>query len=128
MRFKSVKNAKDLALAGIAFEIEQVDGSVQSLSMTDSDGNLVRLSLRSYSLQIEIPAPPKTVKQWQLSGTVLGLPVSLNFKNDYEAKGALEKYRNAAYDVSLVQLEVAPVEVPEDSADELIVDEAALPF
>lgn len=129
MRFKSVKSAKDVALAGIAIAIEQVDSSIQSVTFTDVDGRLVRLSLRSYSLQVEIPEPPKMVKRWHVSGTVLGLPLSLYFKDERGANSAIAKYQIATADPhATVALSAEQVEVPEESAEELPAEELDLPF
>jgi hypothetical protein len=85
MKLKSVKKNSEIVLAGIAAELDLVDSSVQGLTLRDAAGNMVRIALRSYSMQVEVPAPPVMEKKFRLSGEVLGLPVERTFDSQYEA-------------------------------------------
>lgn len=63
MKFKSVKKASEIKLDGVKIELDTVDGSIKGLTITDAKGNLLRVAERSYSLYVEVPAPPETEKK-----------------------------------------------------------------
>lgn len=111
MKFKSVKKASEVTLEGITVELDTVDGSIKGVILTDAKGNTLRVIERTYSLFVEVPAPPEMEKKYRLSGNLLGLPVNMNFDSKYEADAEQERLeRGIRGDES--ELKVEEVEVP----------------
>jgi hypothetical protein len=108
MKFKSVKKASEIKLAGITATLDVVDNSTQSITLDDEEGNSVRIAIRSYNLYVEVPAPPETEKKYQLVGHVLDLPVDRVFDEKYEAENERRRLSDAAH----AELEVKEIHVP----------------
>ncbi len=70
MKWKTTKKVSDLKLDGIKFDVEQTDSTITAITMSDPAGNKVHLTLRSYAIEIAIPAPPELEKKHQLSYTL----------------------------------------------------------
>lgn len=115
MDFKQVKKASEIALEGIAVDMESADGSLRTITLTDGKGGVLRVMRVDYSMQAYVPAPPKMVKKWALTGKYAGLvDVSETFDTKYDADDRLREYRrkNAGGDDE-IGLSVSEVEVPE---------------
>lgn len=78
MKYKVAKKASEVTLEGVKLELDIVDGSLNAATFTDSKGNLVRLSMRSYSMCLEIPAPPEMTTKYRLVGTVLPFDIAID--------------------------------------------------
>lgn len=126
MRYVATKDPRELALEGIQVDVDTVGDELTCVTLTDINGKVIRLAKRDYSFRAEIPAPPKTVKRYRVSGTVLGLPVVALFETAHAAENACDRYRRNA-SPELVALTVEPVDVEEDSplAEDFLED---LPF
>lgn len=115
MNLQTIKKADEIKLAGISAELENRDGSLFSVTLTDANGTFVKVSQGRYSdIQIMAQAPPKKIKKFALTGKLLGIaPFSEQFDDEFAAstrKSELEK--QAGYPENF-GLEIVPVEVEE---------------
>jgi len=88
MKFKSVKKVQDLKLEGVTFEMELLDKQLQSVTLTDGAGNVVKLSKQGYGdFAAFVPQPPEMVKKFELRYTLalIGDKTEL-FDEKYEAE------------------------------------------
>lgn len=85
MKLVSVKTADAIKLTGITVELEIVDNSTKSATLTDADGNMVQFAIDSYNFKVYVKAPPVRVKKYHLHGEVLGLSVDETFDAEHEA-------------------------------------------
>lgn len=92
MRFATVKKQSDITPLGVQCVADFTDGTVKVLTITDPAGNVLRVRVDSYSMIVEVPAPPATKKVCRLSGTVAGVPVSHDFDDVYQAQRARDNY------------------------------------
>lgn len=113
MRYAKVKHPAEIQLEGVTVEMETVDDSLQSVTITDVKGNVLKLAMISYTLYAQIPAPPKMVKRYAVQGTVLTLPVDLQFAHRHEAENAADHFRRGTSPDN-VALTVSEVLVAED--------------
>lgn len=111
MKFKAVKKNSEVVLTGVAAEFDMVDGSVHALTLRDGAGNVVRIAMRGYSMQVEVPAPPVMEKKYRLSGKVLGIGMDCTFDNQYEADAERERLEHGVRGDD-TDLRVEEVEVP----------------
>lgn len=125
MQFITVKKSSDIKLAGIKAELDITDKSVNGVTFTDADGNVVRVSLRSYSMTVEVPAPPTMVKRFKVIGKVLGLPVDELFADRYDADIRADELNRGLMSPGV---EVLEVEVPEEQATKTLPETDDLPF
>jgi len=125
MQFITVKKSSDIKLAGIKAELDITDKSVNGVTFTDADGNVVRVSLRSYSMTVEVPAPPTMVKRFKVIGKVLGLPVDELFADRYDADIRADEWNRGLMSPGV---EVQEVEVPEEQATTPVPETDDLPF
>lgn len=72
MKFERVKKVSEIQLEGITIEVDQTDSTINHVTLTDAKGNLVRFGVVSFNFVVEVPAKPKTVKRFQVEGTVVG--------------------------------------------------------
>jgi hypothetical protein len=117
MRFEKVKKDAQLVLKGISFETAWHDGSLQSVTMRDDAGNVLKLAVESYSFYALVPAAPKMVKRYKVSGTLAGLPVEQFFEYDHETQRAKDNYESRVRVDGDADLSISIVEVPEDTAE-----------
>lgn len=107
MRFKTIKSASEIQLAGVKVSIDQVNDCPQAVTVTDEQGKLLRISLRSYALSIETLAPPKTEKRWQLSGTLCGATINAwTFDDEHAARRQLTEWSGAGIDTNIELKEI----------------------
>lgn len=125
MQFITVKKSSDIKLAGIKAELDITDKSVNGVTFTDAEGNVVRVSLRSYSMTVEVPAPPTMVKRFKVIGKVLGLSVNELYADRYDADIRADELNRGAMSP---QVEVLEVEVPEEQATTVVPETDDLPF
>lgn len=113
MNMKTVKKHSEIVLAGIAIEMHVKDGQTTGLTLTDANGSLVTVSRDTYGIGIDVlvPAPPKMVDRWRVSGKVLGLAVSEDFEGEYEAGARLDALACGTGEGE--GLKITKVEVPE---------------
>ena len=102
------------ALSGITADVDLVSGVVHAVTLRDANGGLLRIERNSdyESLKAFVPAKPKLVKRWQLSGKFKGLDVSERFDHKHDAEQRrqdLEGWNEDEY-----QLSIAEVESPEE--------------
>jgi hypothetical protein len=116
MKFVSVKQDKQLVLDGVTFEVTWHDGSISHVLATDAKGNAVRFSVESYNFKVSVPAPPKMVTRFQLTGKVLGMGIDRLFESKYEADEAMSDLMRKLRDDEGSSLSVAEVEVAEEAA------------
>jgi len=112
VKYKTVKKASEIVLAGVKVDLDVVDGSVKGLTLTDINGSVLRVSDRAYNMFIEIPAPPETETKFKLSGTVLNLPVEKLFDQEYDAECEKDRLSREVRSDDNCVLKVEKVEVP----------------
>lgn len=125
MQFITAKKSSDIKLAGIKAELDITDKSVNGVTFTDAEGNVVRVSLRSYSMAVEVPAPPVMVKRFKVLGKVLGLSVNELYSERYDADIRADELNRGSMSP---EVEVLEVEVPEEQATTALPETDDLPF
>ncbi|CUJ58767.1 Uncharacterised protein [Achromobacter xylosoxidans] len=123
MQFITAKKSSDIKLAGIKAELDITDKSVNGVTFTDAEGNVVRVSLRSYSMAVEVPAPPVMVKRYKVAGKLMGLTVNEMFDDAFNAEVRVEELTRLSTNADLG---VQEVEIPEEQACQADADD--LPF
>ncbi|MFY2855019.1 hypothetical protein ACOTJG_13685 [Achromobacter xylosoxidans] len=123
MQFITAKKSSDIKLAGIKAELDITDKSVNGVTFTDAEGNVVRVSLRSYSMAVEVPAPPVMVKRYKVAGKLMGLTVNEMFDDAFNAEVRVEELTRLSTNADLG---VQEVEIPEEQACTADADD--LPF
>lgn len=113
MQFITAKKSSDIKLAGIKAELDITDKSVNGVTFTDAEGNVVRVSLRSYSMAVEVPAPPVMVKRYKVAGKLMGLTVNEMFDDAFNAEVRVEELTRLSTNADLG---VQEVEIPEEQA------------
>jgi len=110
MIWESAKSAKQIVLDGVTVEVDKADSSLVSVTLTDSKGNKVRVRHNSYNMCVEIPAAPKLVDKFVVTGDVVGVPVSEVFDNKYEAENRrddlVNETRNERATVSVEKIQI----------------------
>lgn len=101
-RWKTTKKMPD----GIDATTE--NGSVKAVEFTIG-GQRVRIN-GTYGLDVLVEAEPPTEKKYRVAGTVLGLPVSEDFSEKYEADERARALASGVRDD--VSLAVSEVEIP----------------
>jgi hypothetical protein len=106
MNWETVKQVKDAQLEGVTVEIDKADGRFHSVVVTDAKGKKLRVRYESYSMAVEVPAPPKTEKKFVLQGEYKGLKVSETFDSEHAAT-------NRRYDLDdSLTIQETEVEIP----------------
>ena len=97
MNLKSIKNAGDLKLDGIAFDCEWRDKTLAAVTMTDKGGNLVRFVLENYSVRALVLAPPEKKTVHVVAGKVRGIGTEIReqFDEPYEANSRRNEIEQA---------------------------------
>lgn len=93
MKFTKAK-LSDLALPGVTIETDQVDDHLKCISFS-VDGKLAfRIAHDTYAngIKVEVLAPPPTKDVWRLSGTVLGIPLTQDFDDQYKANDEKRRF------------------------------------
>lgn len=85
MKWQRIKKHSDIKLGGVRVEIEEVDRSVKSVTLTDAAGNQMKVALDGYSMIAMVPAQPEMKDAWLLSGTYKGLQVREYHESEYAA-------------------------------------------
>lgn len=117
MKQQSAKRSSDVRLSGVSVEFVVRDGSIAEVRLTDDVGNECTITAaNSYSttLNVYVPATPKMVKKARLSGVIMGVSVSEDFEEQYEAERRLKEIDENLRDGSATELKVEEIEVPED--------------
>lgn len=115
MKFVTAKNLAALKLAGVTITVDVTDDILRTVTLADSEGNVIRLAHRDYSMKLEIPAPPKMVKKHRLHGDVIGVVVDELFDDEYLAKDRLNEFERKAPG-SFAGLTITQVEVVDEAA------------
>jgi len=115
MRFKETKKEAEVGLPGVQAAFTIIDGSLRDVRLTDASGRVVLLSC-DYGLHVSVPAPPKMVKRWKLSGTFAGFPTEHLYPNKWEAERKRDAMVELLRDESAAALTIEEVEVPDDDA------------
>lgn len=97
MNLKRVKTTKDMHLSGIGIDAEWRDKTLAALTLTDSQGNLLRLVLENYAVGAFVQAPPEKKTVHVVSGIVrgIGVPVREEFDEAYEANSRRNELEQA---------------------------------
>lgn len=114
--WKQVNNASEIELDGINVFVERNEGkAITSITFMDKLGHSVRIDPDYNSMKVRVPAPPRLVTKYHLSGEVNKLTVSEFFDYVHEAEARkdelLRGFGNSDESESLV---INKVEVPEE--------------
>ena len=93
MHYIQAQKASDVSLTGINVELEHHGHSLSAVTFRHPDGGLVKVAIDSYNLKVLVPAPPKMVEKYRLSGKFAGLvDVCEDFDDEFDAKQRLQDY------------------------------------
>ena len=106
MNFTQAKKPSEVILVGaISVEFDKTDETLNAVIFKDAYGHICRVANRSYSMYVEIPAPPQMEKKWQLSGTYKKIEIKELFDDKWNA----EARRNELSDDLLIEEVSVPV-------------------
>lgn len=118
MNYATAKTAADVNLEGVSVHFDKTDRALNAVVFRDAKGNLCRVSLQSYSMRVEVPAPPETAKRHVLRGE---LPVVGKFEKAFEQKWdadhAKESLPSEASDVTITEEDVVIDPAPAKTDD-----------
>jgi hypothetical protein len=106
MIWTRVKDRKQLVLDGISIEADKSDSSLRSVTFTDGAGHKVRVLIDSYTLYVEVPAPPKMVEKFEVSGVIAGVPVTEQFDDSYSADNRKRELESHDAEVAIATVSV----------------------
>lgn len=117
MKFTTVKTADEILLNGIVADLKVIDGTVKGVTLTDNEGHKLVVEEHGFSISIQVPTPPKTIKGLRLFGTVFGLPVEEKFTSKQTSLASDRKraFEEKAGDVANLKLEEC--ELTEEEAE-----------
>lgn len=111
MNLRAIKVQSDINLEGIAVEIEKVNQSIRSVTLTDAKGHMVKFHC-SYGLEVNVPAEPVKQTQYAIRGKFLGVAdINEQFENEWEATAKLAEIEKAAGYPENSGVKIDPVEV-----------------
>ena len=113
MNWVSVKNTKEIVLAGISVDAEWRDKTLAAVTLTDVNGSAVRLVLENYAVRALVPAPAEKKQVHVVTGAVptLGAPIREEFEDAYAA--TVRKHElEAAGVIDNAEVKVEEVEIP----------------
>lgn len=112
MQLIEVKKANDIVLGGIAVEFEKHNTSLVAVTLRDSDGRLVKIAKGEYGEMVAlVPAPPKKIKKFRLSGKFEGLvDVCEDFDSEAAAKDRLREFERVGSGEPGLKIEAVEVE------------------
>lgn len=116
----TVKDVSQVKISGVELSWEKHDGNIQSVTITDMEGNTVTIKRPdSYSSGIValIPKPPKMEEKFLLTGTYVGVEIKKVFNNKREAESTMASFIGG-------ELEIKRVIVAVNDDGEIISDEA----
>ena len=85
MNFDRVKLFSKVALTGVTLDFETRDGTLQSVTITDAKGAVLKIAKDDYSIAALVPAVPKMRKRWAVRGEVNGLKCDERFDDQWSA-------------------------------------------
>jgi hypothetical protein len=112
MKWEKITSPEQLKLKGIKIETVMEKSSVNSIALTDSDGNAIIVQAGSgYSeFKVLIPAAPEKVKRYRVTANVAEIPVSKDFDSEYDAKAKARELSSSAEE-GTVKVQEVEVEV-----------------
>ena len=111
MKLKTVKDAAEVELDGVAVEFTHVDSAITAVTITDQAGRHITIRKGdSYGehLRVLIPEPPKSEERFFVVGRFMGMvDVEEAFEHEHEAKVRLSEYerKTGAYNESGLKVE-----------------------
>ena len=109
MKLTKVGKDIDFVLPGIDIEITRVDESIRVVEFSKDGKLLARISKEDYyEMQITVPAPPKMVTKYRLTGTItfLKLPFLVDFDSREEAEETLHQAKDNNGDGQIEEIQV----------------------
>lgn len=114
MKLITAKTASEIKLNGIKVELEMVDGTAKSATLTDADGNIVKFTQENYAgFRAYVAAPPEMKTQWRLEGEVLGVKIDESFDEQYLAMDRRNQLASALHNEPEFTITETQVEVAE---------------
>ncbi|MDX2059955.1 MAG: hypothetical protein SFV24_19250 [Gemmatimonadales bacterium] len=109
MKFRDVKNEKDVALAGVVVEefLQGSAGEITLVRLRDADGKLLQFRKEDYRVRLEVPAEPEFVKKYKVSGKIGGLSVESDLYDDeYTADRACRDANDQGATCTVVEVSI----------------------
>lgn len=117
----TAKTLDEVKLSGVRISWEKQDGSVRSVTLTDGDGNMARITrANSYSeaISVLIPEPPKFEDRWVLHGEFAHVAINRAFPTEREAQAARDEFPNhASLEITKKSLAVSDGKLVEEPSD-----------
>src|SRR5215203_4277642 len=110
MNFISAKKSSDIKLpGGLVADVEQVDGCTRGVSIRTPEGAVLLVARGDWSISVTVPAPPKMIKKFRLTGELRGV----KYEEMFDDKYAAETRGRALSDDGELAGEIAEIEVAE---------------
>lgn len=95
MKYQNVKSVGEIKLPpNTTIELDQVDSSYKAISFFIDGKFAFRVAMDSYNMYLQRQADPKTKEVYRLSGTLLGIPVTKDFDDEWSAKREYDRLEN----------------------------------
>lgn len=106
--FRTAKSRQDFTLAGVDTAIEEQNGSVTKVTITDANGKSLSFS-SVYGMTVLVPKEPEKETKHVVTGTIAKVPVREVFDDSYTA---LERERELTRAGAEVETAPEEVEIP----------------
>jgi hypothetical protein len=100
----------DLEILGLKVSSSIVNDVVKEIILSNENGS-ARISPAWEQLTVQVPAPPKTVTKYSLTGEFIGIPLRLMFDDRDEAERKVEELKEVDVTASAI---ITEIEVPEE--------------
>lgn len=115
MKWETLKGSLSAQFPTLAIHLEHHNGNLKAIEISAPGGGAVKIVEEYGSLKLMVPAKPKMVDRWALTGLLLGVtPFHELFESEFDAsqrKGGLSKAANFCEDDTL-GLTIEKVSVP----------------
>jgi uncharacterized protein YpuA (DUF1002 family) len=109
IRWSKQKEPGDIPVTGVTVDVEWADSNVTAVTITDEDGNAIRITKAEYSgMQILVPSK---ITKYRLSGVIGDTTFDQTFDTKDEAKEHKERLEELAHGTSYT-LDLREIQVP----------------
>ena len=106
MKWDTVKHSEQIKLSGVDVHLDEVNGAIVGVTVSQPDGAQLRVCKHDYSISVLVPAAPTMVERYRVKGKIHEVPVDEIIDGEYEAKRRAQELTAAGGDVSLTRTHI----------------------
>lgn len=113
MNLQTVRNSREMELLGIKIDAEWRDKELVAVTLTDTNGRMLKIAKTDYSMRAFTPAPPEKKTVHVVSGKVRGIGTEIReqFDDSYAANSRRSEIEQADV-LEAVNVSTEEVEIP----------------